>query len=138
MTVENPLCRYQDTSCIVFPPSITWVEKRVAGLGAALLLAPRLEALWPDSPLFSALLLNCACTAVVFAFSLRGDNSSVYDPYWVLAPLFLAFVWKAQAPGGFWFYEPREALCIVLLWAWAVRFLVMVTESARACIYYFK
>ena len=111
MTVENPLCKYQDTSCIVFPPSITWVEKRVAGLGAALLLAPRLEALWPDSPLFSALLLNCACTAVVFAFSLRGDNSSVYDPYWVLAPLFLAFVWKAQAPGGFW---SRRALALAV------------------------
>ena len=94
--------------------------------GAALSLAARLEARWPGAPLFNGLIITCACTTVVYLFSLRADNSSVYDPYWVLAPLHLAFVWKAQAPGGFWFYEPRETLCIVLLWAWAVRFIVMV------------
>ena len=97
-----------------------------AALLAALLLAPLLEARWPGAPLLNALLITSSATAVVFIFSYLGDNSSVYDPYWVLAPLHLAFIWKAQAPGGFWFYEPRETMCILLLWAWALRFIIMV------------
>ena len=98
----------------------------VAAFLVAVLLAPVLQGRWPDSPLFNGLLLTSASTTVVFSFSFLADNSSVYDPYWVLAPLHLAFVWKAAAPGGFWFYEPRETACIVLLWAWALRFTVMV------------
>ena len=98
----------------------------VAALLVALLLAPVLQGRWPDSPLFNGLLLTSASTTAVFLFSFLADNSSVYDPYWVLAPLHLAFVWKAAAPGGFWFYEPRETACIVLLWAWALRFTIMV------------
>jgi steroid 5-alpha reductase family enzyme len=98
----------------------------VAAFVVACLLAPVLRGRWPDSPLFNGLLLTSASTTIVFVFSFLADNSSVYDPYWVLAPLHLAFVWKAQAPGGFWFYEPRETVCIVLLWAWALRFTIMV------------
>ena len=98
----------------------------VAAFLVAVLLAPVLQGRWPDSPLFNGLLLTSASTTVVFSFSFLADNSSVYDPYWVLAPLHLAFVWKAAAPGGFWFYEPRETACIVLLWAWALRFTIMV------------
>ena len=97
-----------------------------AALVTALLLAPQLDALWPSSPLLNVALLTCASTTSVFLFSFLADNTSVYDPYWVLAPLHLAFVWKSQAPGGFWFYEPRETMCIVLLWVWALRFIVMV------------
>ena len=93
---------------------------------ASLLLAPVVDSRWPAAPLFNGLLLTCAATVVVYAFSFSADNSSVYDPYWVLAPLHLAFVWKAAAPGGFWYYEPRETACMVLLWAWALRFIVMV------------
>ena len=98
----------------------------VAAFAVAMLLAPVLEGRWPGSPLFNGLLLTTASTTAVFVFSFLADNSSVYDPYWVLAPLHLAFVWKAQAPGGFWFYEPRETACMVLLWVWALRFTIMV------------
>ena len=97
-----------------------------AAFAVAMLLTPVLEGRWPDSPLLNGLLLTTASTTAVFAFSFLADNSSVYDPYWVLAPPHLAFVWKAQAPGGFWFYEPRETVCIVLLWVWALRFTIMV------------
>ena len=98
----------------------------VAAFLVAVLLAPVLQGRWPDSPLFNGLLLTSDSTTAVFSFSFLADNSSVYDPYWVLAPLHLAFVWKVAAPGGFWFYEPRETACIVLLWAWALRFTIMV------------
>ena len=87
---------------------------------------------WEDRPIMSAVAARCedfaacAATTIVYIFSFAAGNTSVYDPYWVLAPLHLAFVWKAAAPGGFWFYEPRETICIVLLWVWALRFVIMV------------
>ena len=97
-----------------------------SALVAAVALAPTLHSVLPDAPLRRALLLDVVGTLVVYAFSLAADNSSVYDPYWCVAPLALLFYWKAHAPGGFWFYEPRETLIMVLTWVWAVRFFVLV------------
>ena len=88
----------------------------------ALYAEPTFRHRYPDAPLWVALLLTCSATTAVYCISFVSGNSSVYDPYWCLAPLHLCFAWKAQAPGGFWFYEPRETMCIVLLWAWALRF----------------
>jgi steroid 5-alpha reductase family enzyme len=89
--------------------------------------AMALEAHAPElGPLWKGLALNAAATVTVWVFSLASGNTSVYDPYWCLAPLALGFYWKAHAPGGFWYYEPRETVALGLLWAWAVRFFVRV------------
>ena len=37
-------------------------------------------------PAYAAFLADLAATVVVFIFSLALDNSSVYDPYWSVAP----------------------------------------------------
>ena len=74
--------------------------------------------------LTKSLILDLLATAVVFVFSFATGNSSVYDPYWCIAPLCLGFYYKSHAAGGFWAYEPRETLCLIMLWAWAIRFFV--------------
>ena len=107
--VEQP-SRHQMVATTTRRPCSAWHcwSAYLAAFVVALLLAPVLQGRWPESPLFNGLLLTSASTTVVFAFSFLADNSSVYDPYWVLAPPHPAFVWKAQAPGGFWSYEPRR------------------------------
>ena len=65
-------------------------------------------------------------TCVVYAFSVCSNNSSVYDPFWCVLPLWLLFYFKAHAPGGFTFFEPRETVVMALVWAWAVRFFALV------------
>ena len=102
-------------------------------LAAACFAAPYAErAPWLPGDLWKGLALDVLGTAVVFRFSRRYSNSSVYDPFWVLAPLALGFYWKAKAPGGFWYYEPRETMCLVLLWAWATRYTPLPLRWPRA------
>ena len=81
-----------------------------------------------ESPpsLLRGLVYDVAATLIVYAFSLFADNSSVYDPYWCVLPLWLLFYWKAEAPRGFWFYEPRETMVLCCVWAWAWRFFLFV------------
>jgi steroid 5-alpha reductase family enzyme len=71
-------------------------------------------------PILVAALADLAATLVVFAFSVRHDNSSLYDPYWSVAPMPVIAWWIASAapPGG----SPlRQALVALLVTAWAVR-----------------
>ncbi len=64
-------------------------------LGAALAVG---WALRGQHPVVVAALADVAATAVVFLFSLGYDNSSVYDPYWSLAPLPIAVYWASLNP----------------------------------------
>ncbi|MCB2224425.1 MAG: DUF1295 domain-containing protein [Actinobacteria bacterium] len=43
------------------------------------------------------LLADLAATAVVFAAAVAADNTSVYDPYWSVAPIPIALWWAAHA-----------------------------------------
>jgi steroid 5-alpha reductase family enzyme len=58
-------------------------------------------------------------TLVVFAFSLRFDNSSFYDPYWSVAPIAMGGFWalsgEGQAPAL------RQIACFGLVALWGVR-----------------
>ena len=68
-------------------------------------------------PIWIAALADIAATLVVFAFSVAFDNSSVYDPYWSVAPLPIAIYWAASASAfGF-----RQLLILVLLAIWGAR-----------------
>jgi steroid 5-alpha reductase family enzyme len=66
----------------------------------------------------------CA-TLVVFAFSYVLDNTSLYDPYWSIAPCALTAFWArhaaATAPGAL---APRQWLAVALVWCWALRLLI--------------
>ncbi len=88
--------------------------------GAA--LATALAAGWAlrgRHPIVVAAAADVAATLVVFAFSVRHDNSSIYDPYWSVAPVPIAIFWAsldAGAAGGL-----RRAWVVAIVLAWAVR-----------------
>ena len=76
----------------------------------------------PDGthPLAVAGAADAVATMVVFAFSLAHDNSSVYDPYWSVAPVALVayFAWLRVDRGA----DPvRLTAMSLLVGLWAVR-----------------
>lgn len=70
-------------------------------------------------PLLITAAADAAATLAVFAFSLRHDNSSIYDPYWSVAPVPIVAWWLALAPPG----APagRAWLAAALVAAWSLR-----------------
>jgi steroid 5-alpha reductase family enzyme len=77
-------------------------------------------ALSGHDPILVALAADVVATAVVFAFSLVLDNSSMYDPYWSVAPIPIVLYW-ALAPGGSASVPLRQFLVVFLVAAWGVR-----------------
>lgn len=76
-----------------------------------------------DEPLWTGLAVTCVSTVVVWVFSVANDNSSIYDPYWVLAPPFLALALKATAGGGLLGEWSARQVCVVAcLCIWAIRY----------------
>ncbi len=71
-------------------------------------------------PLVIVAVADTAATVVVFAFSLALNNSSWYDPYWSVAPPFIAAFWLLQPNSG-GFGPLRHVLVLVLLCVWAAR-----------------
>ena len=61
------------------------------------------------SLLWVALAADVAATLAIFAFSMLADNSSVYDPYWMIGPA-LWLMWLKLAFGGAW--HPRQTLAM--------------------------
>jgi steroid 5-alpha reductase family enzyme len=71
-------------------------------------------------PLWVALAADLVATAVVFAFSVAMDNSSMYDPYWSVAPIPIAIYW-ALAPGGSEAVPARQVAVVALVALWGLR-----------------
>jgi steroid 5-alpha reductase family enzyme len=65
-----------------------------------------------------AALADIVATLVVFAFSVGHGNSSVYDPYWSVAPIPIAAYWVGSAPAS---PDLRAVLVLVLVTVWGVR-----------------
>ena len=72
-------------------------------------------------PLLTAAVADLAGTAVVFAFSVALDNSSVYDPYWSVAPIPIAAWWASLAPEGAPGAPVRALAVLALVCAWGAR-----------------
>jgi steroid 5-alpha reductase family enzyme len=93
----------------------------VCGLGytTAVLAAWLVARCMPNSsPLLVAALADGAATLVVFGWSRACDNSSLYDPYWSVAPVALVVYWAwAQPAGDGW----RKAAVAILVVIWAAR-----------------
>jgi steroid 5-alpha reductase family enzyme len=70
-----------------------------------------------SSPLWTAGAADLAATLVVFVFSLILDNSSVYDPYWSVAPVPILGYWLAAAGG----LTTRRVVVIAFVALWAAR-----------------
>jgi steroid 5-alpha reductase family enzyme len=92
----------------------------VAGLAAAVLGAYLTARAGYDSALVQLAVGDLAATLVVFGFSVRFDNSSVYDAYWSVIPIwlvsYLAWIGWAQTQAPI-----RVVLVVALVWAWGVR-----------------
>ncbi|HET8734186.1 MAG TPA: DUF1295 domain-containing protein [Anaeromyxobacteraceae bacterium] len=71
-------------------------------------------------PLWVALAADLVATAVVFAFSVAMDNSSMYDPYWSVAPIPIVVYW-AFAPGGSEAVPGRQLAAVALVVLWGLR-----------------
>src|SRR5512143_1559928 len=98
--------------------SFTWLAVAyaaaiAAGVATAMALPGR-------DPILVALAADVVATVVVFGFSLALGNSSMYDPYWSVAPIFIVLYW-AMAPGGAEAVALRQAMAVLLVVAWGLR-----------------
>jgi steroid 5-alpha reductase family enzyme len=71
-------------------------------------------------PLFVAFVADLVATIVVFVLSMVFNNSSMYDPYWSVAPPLIALYWLT-APGIPETLTPRSLVVLALVVLWAVR-----------------
>jgi steroid 5-alpha reductase family enzyme len=71
-------------------------------------------------PLRAVAYADVAGTLVVFVVSVLVDNTSVYDPYWSVAPMAIA-PWIAAQPGAAGAPFVRQALVIGLVTLWGLR-----------------
>lgn len=73
-----------------------------------------------DSLIVQLAVADLVGTLVVFGFSVKYDNSSVYDAYWSVAPIvlvsYLAWVGASQSAALL-----RVTLVVALVWLWGVR-----------------
>jgi steroid 5-alpha reductase family enzyme len=76
-----------------------------------------------EDPYWAGLLITLICTVVVWIFSIANDNSSIYDPYWVIAPPLLALALKAAGEGSiFGPWHARQLVILACLYVWASRY----------------
>jgi steroid 5-alpha reductase family enzyme len=59
---------------------------------------------------------DLVATVVVFGFSVKYNNSSLYDPYWSVAPLPIALYWATVGTPGL-----QQILLLVLIALWGAR-----------------
>ena len=99
--------------------SFFWIAVAyAAGLAAAWGAA---RALGPDHhPLVIVGAADLAATVAVFAFSVVFDNTSVYDPYWSVAPLAIA-PYLAMRPEASGALSARQILVCTLVGLWGLR-----------------
>ena len=67
-------------------------------------------------PIFVAGAADLVATLVVFGFSVKYNNSSLYDPYWSVAPLPIALYWATVGTPGL-----QQILLLVLIALWGAR-----------------
>lgn len=72
-----------------------------------------------DPPLLVTAVADAVATLAIFGASARHDNSSIYDPYWSVAPVPIVAAWLASATPEA--SSIRGALAATLVLAWSVR-----------------
>lgn len=73
-----------------------------------------------QSPIVVVGAADLAATIVIFIFSVIARNSSMYDPYWSVAPVPIALFWLVQ-PTSDGLANPRHVLIFALVCLWALR-----------------
>lgn len=67
-------------------------------------------------PVSDMLVADIAATLIVFIFSLSFRNSSIYDPYWSVYPIFIAWWWTFTYRGEGDIYRNIAVLVLVTIW----------------------
>ena len=93
--------------------TVAYVLAGIAAIGTGILFSTQ-------QPIVIVGLADLVATVVIFIFSMLTNNSSMYDPYWSVAPIPIALFWLAQ-PGSDGFVNPRHVLIFLLLCIWAIR-----------------
>lgn len=91
-------------------------------LGAAILTlryAPISSMLWKTA------VANGVATVIVFLFSVKYNNSCVFDPYWSAAPVFISLYWLLKSGHEGFLYKIIWILIVFwgvrLTWNWILR-----------------
>lgn len=85
----------------------------------ALIIAVISIYLLPYSILINTLIADLAATLVVFIFSRMYKNSSIYDPYWSVAPIIIVGFWLIYF--GKSYLDFREILILIFICWWGLR-----------------
>ncbi len=98
--------------------------RSVAFVCAAYLIAGALAAmarlLLPTAdPLIVAAVADLLGTVCIFGFSMMAKNSSVYDPYWSVAPVVIAAYWWGAGEAAL--NQPRPWVILFLVSLWGAR-----------------
>lgn len=102
------------------PRLVAWLVL-LAAYAAALLVALLVaELLAGRSPLFRTAVADIVATIVVFLISVLHRNTSIYDPYWSVAPIALVLAW-AKLPAGSSDGAVRVTLVLTLVAVWGLR-----------------
>lgn len=85
-----------------------------------------------------AFILNLLATLTIFLFSMLLNNSSMYDPYWSIAPPAVFLYWIfSETPVEINIYRQGLILCLVLFWSvrltwnWMRRWQGLIDEDWR-------
>lgn len=110
MTTRQPAMS-RGTSLAVVWGAYLWAAAISLTVGSMLPIA---------SPLVRAGIVNLVATMLIFAVSVIFDNSSVYDPYWSVAPIALTGYWVLSASGDD-VANPRGVIVFALVALWGTR-----------------
>ena len=115
MNLENtPTRPVRAISCY-----IAYISSLVIGFLSSQYLLPS----YAEQPILLGLIITCISTAVIFVFSIANNNSSIYDPYWVIAPPFLVLLLKYCSDGHlFTDWDTRRLLILGVFVIWAARY----------------
>lgn len=95
---------------------LTWVTLSYL---LAFAIGVAVAATFPGSGIERAWWGDFAATLVVFIFSFAFSNSSFYDPYWSVVPVFIAGGWiVSEGAGG---SRARQVLVVAVLALWGAR-----------------
>jgi steroid 5-alpha reductase family enzyme len=78
------------------------------------------EIVGSDSPVLTVFAADLFATLVIFGFSQAFANSSMYDAYWSVVPPVIGLYWASALPQA-QAIPARQALVLVLVFAWAIR-----------------
>jgi steroid 5-alpha reductase family enzyme len=88
-----------------------------------------------DNILWKTALADGVAMIIVFLFSMRNNNSSIYDPYWSAAPIFIVIYWLFNSGQIDFYYKIIWGLITIwgirLTWNWILRWDGLFDEDWR-------